>query len=183
MIGFARRTRDLIDLSGATPDPDVLTFINLPDTVTVRGFEVVASAEPAPWLTLSGSLTHARTRQTGSNLQLAGVPRDHAQARADIHPTGKAYGLGAAVIYMGDVVDQVPSGFGRQARGNYAVVDLTAWARLGAADRLTARLENALDEEYSTRIGRATRDVGGARYLVRSRGVPRTLHVSYAHSF
>ena len=183
LIGFARETRDLIDLSGATPDPDVLTFINLPDMVRVRGFEATASADPASWLTLSGSFTHARTRQTGSNLQLPGVPRDHAQARADIHPAGRAYGFGAAVIYLGDVVDQVPSGFGRQARGNYAVVDLTAWARLGQKGRLTARLENALGKAYSTRVGRASRDVGVARYLVRSRGVPRTLHVSYAHDF
>ena len=183
LIGFARETRDLIDLSGATPDPDVLTFINLPDKVKVRGFEATANVDPMPWLTLSGSFTHARTRQTGSNLQLAGVPRNHAQARIDIHPAGGTYGVGAAVIYLGDVVDQVPSGFGRQARGNYAVVDLTAWAQLGQSGRLIARLENALDEAYSTRIGRASRDVGGARYLVRSRGVPRTLHVSYARNF
>lgn len=183
LIGFARETRDLIDLAGATPDPDVLTFINLPDKVKVRGFEATMSADPAAWLSLSGSFTHATTRQTGSNLQLAGVPRDHAQARFDIHPAGEAYGFGAAVIYMGDVADQVPSGFGRQARGNYAVVDLTGWARLGDSGRLTARLENALDEGYATRISRASRDVGGARYLVHSRGTPRTLHVSYALDF
>lgn len=183
LIGFARQTRDLIDLAGATPDPDVLTFINLPDEVKVRGFEATASADLTPWLTLGGSYTHARTRQTGSNLQLAGVPRDHAQARADIHPAGDAYGLGVAAIYMGQVVDEVPSGFGRQARGNYAVVDLTAWTHLGEHGRFTARLENALGEDYSTRIGRASRDVGGSRYLVHSRGAPRTLHVSYARSF
>jgi vitamin B12 transporter len=183
LIGFARATRDLIDLAGPTPDLDVLTFINLPDKVTVRGFEATLSADPALWLTLSASFTHARTRQTGSTLQLAGVPRDHAQAHVDIHPAGENYGFGAALIYMGDVVDQVPSGFGRQARGDYAVVDLTAWARLGASGRLTARLENALGEDYATRVGRASRDASGARYLVHSRGVPRTLHVSYALDF
>ena len=182
LIGFWRETKDLIDLAGDTPDPDVLTFINLPDKVKARGFEAVVGVEATEWLTLKASYTHSRTRQTGSSDQLAGVPKDHGQAIIELHPADRAYGAGATVNWVGDVYDRVSSGFGRQDRGNYAVVDLNAWVKFGPGGRLSARLENALDEDYFTRINRATRDAGGA-YLIHYRGVPRTLHLTYEYSF
>ncbi len=85
LIGFARETRNLIDLSGETPDPDVFQFINLPGKVKARGFEAVGNVDVAPWLSLQGSYTHTRTRPQGTNLQLAGVPKDFAQAVVDFH--------------------------------------------------------------------------------------------------
>jgi outer membrane receptor for ferric coprogen and ferric-rhodotorulic acid len=150
--------------------------------VKARGFEAVATFKPVEWTSVTASYTHNRTRTTGSSLQLAGVPEDLAQAVVDLTAPSGAYGAGGTFNWLGDVVDNVASGFGRQARGNYAVVDLNAWVRLGRYGRLSARLENALDENYFTRISRATSDAATS-YLIHYRGVPRTLHVAYSYSF
>jgi vitamin B12 transporter len=184
LIGFWRETKDLISLSGATPDPDVQTFINVPGKVKARGFEAAAAVEPANWLSVKGSYTHTRTRQSGAgSVQISGVPNDFAQAVFDLHPTDAIWGGSASVSWVGKVYDFVASGFGAQQRGDYAVVDLAAWLKLGpTGGRLTARLENALDEDYSTHLSRATRDAGGA-YLVHYLGAPRMLHVGYEYSF
>jgi outer membrane receptor protein involved in Fe transport len=89
LIGFYRRTKDLISLDGETSDPDVFTFINLPDTVKATGFEADLTAEPTEYVSLKGSYTHARTRLSGAGRQLAGVPKDTAQAVFDLHPGGQ----------------------------------------------------------------------------------------------
>ena len=183
LVGFYRRTKDLISLDGATPDPDVLQFINLPDKVTAKGFEVVATWSPADWLTWNGAYTHARTKQSGSALQLTAVPKDYGRLSIDLHPPQAAYGAGAVLNWVGDVYDNLPSGLGRLNRGNYAVVDLTAWYDLGDKGRLSAKLENALDDNYSVLLRRYFTDVGNRPYVGHFRGVPRTLHVSYAYSF
>ncbi|MDB5453386.1 MAG: TonB-dependent receptor for transport vitamin [Caulobacteraceae bacterium] len=185
LIGFWRDTRDLIDLAGETPDPDVATFINTPGKVTAKGFEAVATAQPNPSVSLKASWTHARTHVAGSGLQLAGVPKDIAQGVLDVHPVGWRVGGAAIASYVGDVVDNVPSGFGRQPRGNYAVVDLDAWVTFGPGDhhKLSARLENALGEAYTSAVRRSFRDADGSAYLLHYRGVPRTVHVTYAYSF
>jgi len=182
VIGFWRETRDLISLAGETPDPDVLQFINLPDKVKARGFELVTLGRATDWLSWKASYTHARTRQTGRSLQLVNVPKDYGTASVDITPPGKAYGGGARVVWVGDVFDNLPSGIGRVNRGNYGVVDLTAYVDVGDMGRLSAKLENALDEGYSVLTRRFFRDSGPA-YIGHFRGVPRTLHVTYAYSF
>ena len=184
LIGFARDTKNLIDLSGETPDPDVFTFINLPGKVKARGFEVVGNVDVSPSLSLQGSYTHARTKPEGTDLQLAQVPKDTAQGVVSFHPEGRPFGGDLIGNYVGSVVDNVSSGFGRRQRGHYAVIDLNTYLTFGPGDRqrLSARLENVFDEDYSTRTSRATRDAGGA-YLTHYRGVPRTLHVAYTYSF
>jgi vitamin B12 transporter len=182
LIGFWRETKDLISLAGATPDPDVLTFINLPDKVKARGFQVVVNGEPSPWVSLQASYTHARTRQSGQDAQLAGVPEDYGMAAIDVHEPGGAYGGGVLVSYTGNIFDNVASGIGRVGRGDHLVADLNAWARVGGNGRLSLRLENVFDETYTTLVRRFFTD-GGAPFAGRFRGVPRTLHVSYAHSF
>ncbi len=182
LVGFARETKDLISLDGETPDPDVFTFVNLPDKVRATGFEALASAQATEALSLRASYTHTRTRLKGSGVQLAGVPKDHIQAGFDFRQPDQDWGVGGTANYVGDVYDTVASGFGRRERGNYVVVDFNAWLQIADVGRLNVRLENAFGESYSTRITRATRDTGGA-YLVHYRGVPRTLHVSFAKSF
>jgi len=181
LIGFWRDTKDLISLAGETPDPDVLQFINLSGMVKARGFEAVVSGRATDWVSWKASYTHARTRQTGSSLQLVGVPKDHAMASIEVQPPGKPYGAGARVNWVGDVFDNLPSGIGRVNRGDGAVVDVTTFVDLGPG-RLSARLENALGEDYSVLTRRFFRDSGPA-YIGHFRGVPRTLHVSYAYSF
>lgn len=184
LIGFARDTKNLIDLSGPTPDPDVSQFINLPGKVMARGFEVVGNVDVTASVSLQGSYTHARTRPEGTDLQLAQVPKDTAQAVVSFRPEGRPFGGEVIGNYVGSVVDNV-GGFGRQQRGHYAVIDLNAYVTFGADDRqkLSARLENVFDADYDTRVNRAARDADGAMYLTHYRGVPRTLHVAYTYSF
>lgn len=184
LVGFWRETKDLIDFV-ETADPDVFTFGNTPGKVTAKGFEAVVSGRLSDAWSVSASYTHARTRAEGSDVQLAGVPEDYAQAALTWKPQGAPVGAAVVANWVGEVADQVSSGFGRQERGHYAVVDLDAWVTFGAHDRhrLSARLENALDEAYVTRVNRAFRDATGDAYLIHYRGVPRTLHVTYAYSF
>ena len=111
------------------------------------------------------------------------MPRDYAVASVDIEPPGAPWGLGARLNWVGDVYDNLPSGIGRVNRGNYAVVDLTAYLDVGEAGRLSAKLQNALDEDYSVLTRRFFRDDGGAAYIGHFRGAPRTLHVTYAYAF
>jgi len=184
IIGFHRETKNLIDLSGETPDPDVFTFINLPGKVTAKGVEVVGHVEIGRSISLQGSYTHARTRQSGSSQQLDRVPEDTAQAQIDIHPNGRPYGGSVVANYVGSVFDQVSGGFGPVQHGHYTVVDLNGYVTFGPGDhhKIVLSLENAFDETYFTRLSRATGDTGGS-YIVHSLGVPRTLHVAYSYTF
>jgi hypothetical protein len=86
---------------------------------------------------------------------------------------------------VGDVWSDPGGGLGRINHGNYAVLDLSAWVFLDAAKhhRLGARLENALDSEYATRITRVRTDVTNASYAAWNVGVPLTLHVTYRIGF
>ena len=184
VIGFHRDTKNLIDLSGETPDPDVFTFINLPDKVTAEGIELVGHARLGENFGLQGSYTHSRTRQSGSSQQLDRVPEDIAQATLDWHPQGRPFGGSLVVNHVGSVTDQVSGGFGPVQHGNYTVLDVNAFVTFGPGDhhKLIASIQNVADEDYFTRLSRATRDTGGS-YIVHSRGVPRTLHVTYSYSF
>jgi outer membrane cobalamin receptor len=185
LIGFHRETKNLIDLSGDTPDPDVFTFINLPGRVTANGFEAVGHVDLNPSLSLQGSYTHSRTRQSGSSQQLDRVPEDTAQALLDIHPEGRPYGGSVVANYVGSVFDNVSGGFGPVQHGHYTVVDFNAYLAFGPGERqrVTLSLENAFDKTYATRLSRASRDSDGSSYIVHALGVPRTLHVSYTYSF
>ncbi|MFL5296963.1 MAG: TonB-dependent receptor plug domain-containing protein [Phenylobacterium sp.] len=184
IIGFHRETKNLIELSGDTPDPTVFTFVNLPDKVTATGFEAVGHVDLSPSVSLQGSYTHSRTRQKGASQQLDRVPEDIAQAELDLHPQGRGFGGSVVAHYVGSVSDRVV-GFGPVQHGHYGVLDLNGYVTFGPGDRhrVNLSLENALDKTYVTRLSRASRDVGGASYVVHSRGVPRTLHVTYSYAF
>lgn len=185
VIGFWRQTTDLIDLSGDTTDPDVLTFINLPDKVTARGVQLVLSADISRSLRIDAAYTHSDATMTGSSLQLAGIPKDVASGGIDWHPTDLPIGAAIRGNWVGSVVDKVSGGIGRIDRGHYFVADITAYVDIGKdrRHRISARLENAFDEDYSTRISRSFDDSTGAAYPYGVRGAPRTLHLRYAYSF
>ncbi len=185
VIGFWRTTKDLIDLSGPTPDPDVFTFINLPDKVKVRGFELTASAELDPGLSLTASYTHARAHMEGSSDQITAIPKDIAQGGIDYHPANLPFGGSAVANWVGSVFDNVPNGIGRVDHGHYVVVDLNAYMKFGhnLRHRISVRLENAFNEDYSTAVRRAFDDSTGAPYAYGFRGEPRTAHVKYDYSF
>jgi outer membrane receptor protein involved in Fe transport len=101
-------------------------------------------------------------------------------AGVDIHPEGAPYGGIARLNWVGDVFDKL-SEFRRVNRGDYAVLDLTAYVDIGEWGRLSARLENVLDEDSSVLTRRLVSDAGDP-FIGHFRGVPRTLHVTYAHN-
>ncbi len=185
LIGFLRDTKDLIDLSGATPDPNVSTFINLPGKVRVRGVEAVVNAAVTPEFSIRASYTHSRSKADGAPLQLTGIPEDQAQASLDYHPMHSPFGGSVLANWVGSVFDNVTSGIGRIDHGHYIVLDLNAYVDFGPGrhHRLSARLENAFDENYSTAVRRAFDDVNGNPYAFHYRGTPRTFHLKYAYSF
>ena len=55
--------------------------------------------------------------------------------------------------------------------------------RFGDGDRhrIGIRLENALDEDYASSLGRSFMDVDGSSYPYANLGTPRTFHVAYAY--
>ena len=185
VIGFLRDTKDLIDLSGATSDPNVSTFINLPDKVKVRGVEAVVDAAISPEVSFKASYTHSHTRMAGSTAHLAGIPEDQAQALLDYHPAEFPVGGSIVANWVGSVFDNVPSGIGAVDHGHYVVVDLNAYVQFGAnrRHRISARLENAFDEDYATAVRRTFDDATGSPYAFHYRGVPRTFHLKYDYSF
>jgi vitamin B12 transporter len=137
LVGFWRETSDLIALEGDTPDPDVLTFINLPGKVKARGFELTGGWSPSGDWSIDASYTYARTRQSGSSQQLAGVPNHVAQGMVDFHPQGRPFGASLVGDWVGSVVDNVSSGFGRQQHGHYVVIDLNGYWTFGAGEPAT----------------------------------------------
>ena len=185
VIGFWRTTKDLISLDGPTPDPDVFTFINLPDKVKTSGFEAVLNAQVTPSVSVNLSYTHNSAHQVGSSLQLAAIPKDIAQGGIDLHPTDSPFGASVLGNWVGSVGDDVSSGFGRIEHGHYVVFDLDGHFDFGPSrhQRLSVRVENLFDENYTTSVRRAFTDATGDAYLVHALGAPRTLHVKYSYSF
>ncbi len=184
LTGFARRIDDLIvDVYDQPVFPDGL-YVNVDQRVRTRGFELSGSAALAAGVTARASYAYTRTRAEGSGQQFDRIPKDQAKASLAYDPADRPFGASASLLWTGDV-HQTASGFGRVNYGNYVVVDMAAHVFLDRArrQRVTARLENAFDEGYATRVGSALADLSTQRFLYRFLGVPRTLHVSYAYSF
>ena len=162
-------------------------YINTDDKVRFRGVELQGTLRLTDAIQARASYAHTRARAEGAGRQFDRVPKDQLKAGLDYAPADRPFAASASLLWVGGVSSNV-SGFGRTAYGDYVVVDLATHVYLDGAERrhrLTARLENAFDEDYATRVNSAPVDVGppGQRFLYRFRGVPRTLHVSYAYSF
>jgi hypothetical protein len=83
---------------------------------------------------------------------------------------------------------RLAGGVGVVDYGDYMVVDLAAHVFIDADQKhkLTARLENALDKEYRTSVGRSAPSAGfdtSPAFVFGFRGVPQTLRVSYSYAF
>jgi hypothetical protein len=68
------------------------------------------------------------------------------------------------------------------------VLDLAAHVFIDDAQKhkITARLENALDEDYRTGVGRSAPLAGfdtTPAFVFGFRGVPQTLHLTYTYGF
>ncbi len=178
--------------------PDVPTsaydegfYGNLPGTVEVRGFEVQGQVDFGNGFSAGASYTDAESKVQGGS-QLARVPRSYGKIGGAYD--AEAWGAGVSALWVGElntaslpVSNDHPNG-GPLNYGDYIVVDLAAHVFLDAdrKHKLTARLENALDEEYATSLGSSSPIAGydtAPRLLFRNRGVPQTLHVTYSYGF
>ena len=166
-------------------------YNNLAGKVEVRGFELQGSVDFKNGFSAIASYTDAETKVAGGS-QLARVPRSFGKV-------GGAYdadqwGAELSALWVGalrtgslPISADLPLG-GPVSYGDYVVVDLAAHVFLdaGKKHKLTARLENALDENYATGVGSSSPIAGfdtAPRFLFRNRGVPQTLHVSYSYTF
>lgn len=181
VLGFYRKTDNLIDIDFSLPAYPDGFIVNTTDAVTAWGGEAIVTAQLSEAFALTLDYTHSQVEASGTNLQIQDIPRDLAKAIVTFRAPGGRYGGSAAMNWVGKVYDAVGGGIGRINHGNYAVFDLAGWAYLdeGHHHRLGVRLENALDADYSTRVIRVRRDVGGTSYPAGTRGTPITVHATY----
>lgn len=184
LTGFARKIDDLIvDVYDLPAFPDGI-YVNVGDKVKSRGVELTGTAQLTEAISARASYAYTRTRAEGAGRQFDRIPETQAKATLAYDPADTRFGASASLLWVGDVYQTV-SGFGRVNYGDYAVVDLAAHVFLDKArrHRVTARLENAFDEDYATRVNSAPIDLSTQRFFYRFLGVPRTLHLSYAYNF
>ncbi|MBU1376979.1 MAG: TonB-dependent receptor [Alphaproteobacteria bacterium] len=184
LTGFARKIDDLIvDVYDLPAFPDGI-YVNVADKVKTRGVELNGTAQLMDAISARASYTYTRTRAEGAGRQFDRIPEAQAKATIQYDPAQHPFGASASLLWVGDV-SQTVSGFGRVNYGDYVVADVAAYVFIDKArkHRVTARLENAFDEDYATRVNSAAIDLSTQRFFYRFRGVPRTLHVSYAYNF
>lgn len=161
-------------------------YRNLPGTVEVRGFELAGAVDFGNGFTATASYTDAESSVDGGE-QLARVPRSYGKASAAYD--ADSWGASLSGLWVGELRSaSLPGGVGVVDYGDYVVVDLAAHVFIDAEQKhkLTARLENALDENYRTGVGRSAPSAGfdtSPAFVFGFRGVPQTFHVSYSYAF
>ncbi len=188
---FNRRITNMIDYDYDNPAYPNGTYANLDGKVRSQGGEFELTARTAGGWSLNASYTYARVREKGSSTQLDRNPRQYAKGTLAYAPEDRPFGANLAVNWIGDVWSTA-SGFGRRNYGNYALVDAGAYLYVdGAArrNRFGVNVENLFNKEYATRgyqsavTDKGALDGSNSRFLYFSRGVPRTLRMSYGLSF
>ncbi|HUQ53848.1 MAG TPA: TonB-dependent receptor [Gammaproteobacteria bacterium] len=192
VVYFRRYVKDLIVDVDLDDGSGLTQAQNVDNEVRVRGEQVVLGFRPSDTISASVSYTHNDSEALNSNTtsggytEIPGIPKDQLAASLNYEPTGKPFGLTLTLNDVGSVFDIV-GGVGPVARGDYTVVDVAARLYLDDSQRhkVMFRIENAFDETYTTRYRRSTVDgsTPPVRYAARNLGMPRTLHVSYVHSF
>ena len=157
--------------------------VNTDRTVEFDGWEIhLAHAIDEDW-TASFNYVGTSAEAKGSSEQITDVPESILKASVTYRSAGSPIEFVASLLNVGDLYDSVSGGIGRREHGGYTVLDLGAGYRFGGAGRhrIGVRLENALDEDYASSLGRGITDIDGSSYPYANLGTPRTLHVSYAY--
>ena len=122
-------------------------------------------------------LDHALTSRDTINMKL----------RQILDEASNKWGVETNVLWTGRDTNTISLGGPPIERnyGDYAVVDLAAHYYLDARQKhkLSLRVENLFDEDYLTGVGAGTADDFVTRFEYGTRGVPRTLHLSYSYAF
>ena len=176
IIAFWREVDDLIGVADGMR-------VNTDRQVDFDGWEFnLAYAFNRDW---SASINYVTTsaEAQGSSEQITDVPEGILKANLSYQSAEAPIEFNVSLLNVGDLYDSVSGGIGRMEHGGYTVVDLGAAYRFGKGDRhrIGFRLENALDEDYASSLGRGIMDVDGSSYPYANRGTPRTIHVAYAY--
>ena len=178
VIAFQRAVDDLIGVIDGMR-------VNTDRTVDFDGWEFNLAFElNADW-TASFNYVDTSARAEGSSEQIADVPESTLKANVSYRSAGSPFEFVATLLNVGDLHDSVSGGIGRVEHGGYTVLDLGGAYRFGDGDRqrIGIRLENALDEEYASSLGRGFLDIDGSSYPYANLGTPQTLHVAYGYRF
>ena len=178
LIAFQRAVDDLIGVVDGMR-------VNTARTVDFDGWEFNLAFAFNPDWTASVNYVDTGARAEGSSEQITDVPESTLKANLTYQSAGTPFEFAVSFLNVGDLYDSVSGGIGRVEHGGYTVLDFGGAYRFGASgnQRIGVRLENALDEEYASSLGRAFVDVDGSSYPYRNLGTPQTLHVSYGYRF
>lgn len=184
-IVFDREVENLIQIDFDNPAFPDGRFENFDTAVESSGWEFAVTASLTPQNAVSFDYTSTEAEFAGTSMQVQDIPESLLKLGWNYRGTEQPLELNVTVLNVGDVYDVVGGGVGRVDHGGYTVVDVGAAYFLDAdrRHRLGARLENALDEDYATSIGRGRRDIDSSSYAYRNLGAPRTLHASYSYRF
>jgi vitamin B12 transporter len=184
-IYFTREIENLIDIDFDNPAfPDGI-FENFDEKVESDGWELNLTAGLGETMSVSFDYTSTDAHFAGSSAQVQDIPESLVKLGWQYAGDRVPLELNVAVLSVGDVYDVVGGGVGRVDHGDYTVVDLGAayYLDMDRRHRIGARLENALDEDYATSIGRGRLDLNNSSYAYRNLGAPRSAHVSYTYRF
>ena len=182
LIAFDRNITDYIDsyvpltIAGVVGE----SFTNSNDKVRVDGFEFIGSIPFNQNWSGNFSLNSTKSELNGDGIQLTGIPETELKLAANYESSSVPLGVSIGIDRVGDI-----NARRGQRRGNYTVVDLSAFYNLGSNERhqLVFRIENLTDETYASRVDRGTLDLTGTSYLYDNLGTSRTVHGSYTHRF
>jgi vitamin B12 transporter len=184
-IVFSREVENLIQIDFDNPAFPDGRFENFDSAVESSGWEFAVSAALTAQMTVSLDYTSSDAEIQGTGTQVQDIPENLLKLGWRYQGMQLPLEINVTVLNVGDVYDVVGGGVGRVDHGQYTVVDVGAAYYLDAdhRHRIGARLENALDEDYATSIGRGRLDLDNSSYGYRNLGAPRTLHASYSYRF
>jgi vitamin B12 transporter len=179
LVGFFRDVKDIITIVDDGEGGETLD--NTPGKTKMRGGELIVSGSTGS-LSANASFTVTDVTLAGGSLQQQETPKTLAKVAVNYAPANSPVVAGLTLSHTGDTYRNAAGS--RVNYGNYTVLDLNAGLKLGAEGRhrVSLRLENALDEQYASRVRTGTTD-GGDDYAYSFRGTPRTLHASYSFRF
>ena len=124
LIGFYRKTDNLIDIDFSLPAfPDGF-IVNTDESVTAWGGEAIVTAQLSDVFGVTLDYTHSVVEAQGTNEQVTDIPRDLAKVILTAQAPSGRFGGTASMNWVGDVFDSVGGGIGRVEHGNYVVADL-----------------------------------------------------------
>lgn len=190
LTGWDRSVDNLISTTPAdetsipVPPGYSRVHVNVDNEVRMQGASFLLRGPLTDALSFSANFTYSEEGEAGTGEQRPGRPLRHQKYSLQYNPATGPFAFNVAIKHVGRTraeVAELPD----QPYGDYNVANLGATFYLGEDrnQRLSLRLENALDETYATDLESNVHDVTGARFLSRQLGPPRTAYLNYNHSF